>query len=157
MGKRLLVERSLDDPNQAAKASRRSVTVNEAESPLGWLRSRGHLSLRQYDAGEQLRTDWEASQLAPRITMRWDPAPIARGARGSLASLSPSERQSAARKRFEAAVTAAGPGLSDIAWRIICAGEGMRDAETALGWPARSGKLVLAMALDRIADYYRIR
>jgi hypothetical protein len=33
----------------------------------------------------------------------------------------------------------------------------MRDAETALGWPARSGKLVLAMALDRIADYYRIR
>ena len=37
----------------------------------------------------------------------------------------------------------AGPGLSDILWRVVCAGEGMRDAETALGWPARRGRLVL--------------
>ena len=27
----------------------------------------------------------------------------------------------------------------------------------ALGWPARAGKLVLSLALDRVADYYRIR
>jgi hypothetical protein len=33
----------------------------------------------------------------------------------------------------------------------------MREAETALGWPARAGKLVLGMALDRVADYYRLR
>jgi hypothetical protein len=32
----------------------------------------------------------------------------------------------------------------------------MRDAETALGWPARAGKLVLGLALDRLAKYYRI-
>jgi hypothetical protein len=32
----------------------------------------------------------------------------------------------------------------------------MREAETALGWPARAGKLVLKMALDRVADYYRL-
>ena len=133
------------------------MTVNEAESPLGWLRSRGHLTLRQFEAGEQLRTDWEAAQLAPRVTMRWDPAALARGARASSAGLTASERQVAARERFEAAVATAGPGLADILWRIVCAGEGMRDAETALGWPARAGKLVLAMALDRIADYYRIR
>jgi len=41
-------------------------------------------------------------------------------------------------------------------WRVVCSGEGMRDAETALGWPARAGKLVLGLALDRVADYYRI-
>jgi hypothetical protein len=41
-------------------------------------------------------------------------------------------------------------------WRIVCAGEGMRDAERALGWPARAGKLVLGFALERLADYYRI-
>jgi hypothetical protein len=29
--------------------------------------------------------------------------------------------------------------------------------ETALGWPARAGKVVLCLALDRIADFYRIR
>ena len=61
-----------------------------------------------------------------------------------------------ARSRFDAAVASAGPGLSDILWRIVCAGEGMRDAETALGWPARAGKLVLTLALDRLALYYRM-
>ena len=39
----------------------------------------------------------------------------------------------------------------------MCAGEGMRDAESALGWPARAGKLVLTMALDRLADHYRLQ
>ncbi len=34
---------------------------------------------------------------------------------------------------------------------------GMRDAEQALGWPARAGKLVLTIALDRVADHYRLR
>jgi len=46
---------------------------------------------------------------------------------------------------------------SDIAWRVLCSGEGMREAESALGWPARAGKLVLTMALDRLADHYRLR
>jgi len=72
-------------------------------------------------------------------------------------SFEPAERHLKAKQRFEAAIAAAGGGLSDILWRVVCAGEGMRDAETALGWPARAGKLVLTLALDRIADYYRIR
>ena len=41
-------------------------------------------------------------------------------------------------------------------WRTVCGGEGMRDAERALGWPARAGKLVLGLALDRLAEFYRI-
>lgn len=61
-----------------------------------------------------------------------------------------------ARRRFESAVGAAGAGLADILWRVVCAGDGMRDAERALGWPARAGKLVLTIALDRVADHYRM-
>jgi len=57
------------------------VTVNLAESPLGWLHARGHVTKRQYDAGERLRFDWERSQLDPRVTMTWDAAPIS-GRRG---------------------------------------------------------------------------
>jgi hypothetical protein len=33
----------------------------------------------------------------------------------------------------------------------------MRDAERALGWPARAGKLVLGFALERLADHYRLK
>jgi hypothetical protein len=89
--------------------------------------------------------------------MAWDAAPVARGRGGSAPGADLSGAQLDARRRFEAAVANAGPGLADILWRIVCAGEGMRDAETALGWPARAGKLVLTFALDRVADYYRIR
>ena len=134
----------------------RSVTVNLAESPLGWLFARGFLSRVQYEAGERLRQDWERSELAPGVTMSWDAAPIARGRGGASPGTELSACQIDARRRFDAAVASAGPGLSDILWRVVCAGEGMRDAETALGWPARAGRLVLTLALDRIALYYRM-
>lgn len=140
-----------------AKRARRSVTVNLAESPLGWLRARGHIDRRQFDAGEKLRRDWERGQLAARVTMAWDAASVARGRGGHPAAPDLGTAQIDARRRFQAAIDAAGPGLADILWRIVCSGEGMRDAETALGWPARAGKVVLTIALDRVADFYRIR
>ena len=104
-----------------------------------------------------MRADWERAQLAPRVTMSWDAAPVARGRGGSAPSPDLSGAQIDAKRRFDHAIAAAGSGLADILWRVVCAGEGMRDAETALGWPARAGKLVLAFALDRVANYYRIR
>jgi Domain of unknown function (DUF6456) len=155
-----LVERELTSEGPApgparaqTRRGRRSVTVNLAESPLTWLHARGHLSDVQFAAGEQLRADWERAQLAPRITSRWDPVRVdGGGARG----LSPGERQLSARRRFDAAIAAAGPGLSDVLWRVVCAGETLPDAERALAWPARSGKLVLKLALDRVAGAYRL-
>jgi len=160
---RLLEEKSLDrDDGQKAAALRlrgrpaRSVTVNIAESPLGWLFARGHLTRRQFDAGERLRFDYERGQLSQRVTMAWDAAPVARGRGGSPGGIDLTGSQLDAKARFGAAIERAGPGLADILWRIVCAGEGMRDAETALGWPARAGKLVLTLALDRVADHYRI-
>lgn len=155
---RLLGERVVQTADSKQDWGRpvRSVTVNIAESPLGWLYARGLLTSSQYDAGERLRWDWERAQLAPSVTMRWDAAPVARGRGGSAFGPDLTGSQIDARRRFDGAVAAAGPGLSDILWRIVCAGEGMRDAETALGWPARAGRLVLTLALDRVASYYRI-
>jgi hypothetical protein len=139
-----------------ARTRTRSVTLNLTESPLGWLFARGFLSQRQFEAGERLRCDWERAQLAPRVTMAWDSAPVARGRGGAGSAPDLSGAQLDAKHRFDAAIASAGPGLADILWRIVCAGEGMRDAETALGWPARAGKLVPTFALDRIAVYHRI-
>lgn len=162
MAKKLLVERALDvSTNEKARPAgsraARSVTVNLAESPLGWLFARDLVTRRQFDAGERIRSDWERAQLAPRITMSWDAAPVVRGRGGSSSAPDLGGAQIDAKRRFEEAVGSAGPGLADILWRVVCSGEGMRDAETALGWPARAGKLVLTFALDRVADYYRIR
>ena len=159
---RLLGERAIGVEPERPGATRtvrpvRSVTVNIAESPLGWLFARGLLSPRQFDAGERLRFDWERAQLAPRVTMAWDSAPVARGRGGSGSEPDLNGAQIDAKRRFEAAIASAGPGLADILWRVVCAGEGMREAETALGWPERAGKVVLTLALDRVADYYRIR
>ena len=159
---RLLANRAVERDISLSSSSgsvrpARSVTVNIAESPLGWLFSRGLVTQRQFDAGERLRFDWERAQLAPRVTMAWDAAPAGQSRGASGADLDLSGAQIDAKRRFEGAVASAGPGLADILWRIVCAGEGMRKAETALGWPARAGKLVLTFALDRVASYYRIR
>jgi len=145
--KRMLAERAL--PGDAT--GRRRVTVNLGESPLGWLHARGLVSERQFAAGERLRADWTTAELGPRVTMRWEA-----GARSTGDGLDPASAQIAAQQRVDGALAAAGPGLKDIAWRVICACEGMEAAEGALGWPKRAGRLVLLMALDRVADYYRI-
>jgi len=156
---RELVERNIDDGAPAPKAGgrRRSVTVNLAESPLTWLRTRGHVDARQYEAGERLRADYETAALGPRVTMQWDAAGGSRGRCGPPIGLDPTLAQIAAKRRFDAAVAAAGPGLADILWRVVCAGEGLGAAEKGLGWPSRAGKLVLGLALDRVASHYGLR
>ena len=157
-GRRVLQERSLERGTRVSRGrTSRSVTVNAVESPLGWLFVRGLVTQRQYDAGERLRSDWERAQLSPRVTMSWNAAPVAQSNGAGRSQPDLCGAQLDAKRRFDGAISSAGPGLADILWRIVCAGEGMRDAETALGWPARAGKLVLTLALDRVADYYRIR
>lgn len=154
---RELAERAIEDGQLIAGGGtrgRRSVTVNLAESPLSWLKSRGHVSARQYEAGERLRGDYETASLGARVTMRWDAGPRMGGRRASPEALDPTLAQISAKRRFDAAVDAAGPGLADIVWRVVCAGEGLAAAEKGLGWPVRAGKLVLGLALDRVADHY---
>lgn len=158
---RLLAERPLPRDGRARRTrgagAARSVTVNLAESPLGWLKARGLVDARQYAAGETLRADWERAALGPRVTMRWDAPPPGRAARAAPAAERPTLAQIAARRRFDEAVAAVGGGLADMLWRVVCAGEGMREAERALGWPARAGRVVLTIALDRLAGHYRLR
>jgi len=155
--RRRLVERELTEEGpcsgDSAESKRRTVTVNVAESPLSWLHARGHLDDRLFAAGERLRMDYERAQLAPSVTMRWD---VVRAKSSGERGLTATERQIAAKDRFHSAVAAAGRGLADVLWRVVCAGESLPVAERALAWPARSGKLVLRIALDRVAEFYRI-
>jgi len=153
---RELVERGFDargivaSGQERGRGRGRTVTVNLAESPLGWLRSRGLVDARQFEAGERLRADYERAALSPSVTMRWE----ARVDGGGGDALDPATAQIAAKRRFDAALDGAGRGLNDVLWRVICAGEGLPDAERGLGWPQRSGRVVLTIALDRLADHY---
>ncbi len=159
--KQQLIERELTSEGPRGRGSgrsgsvsrRRSVTINLAESPLSWLHAHGHLDDRLFAAGEALRRDYERAQLGPSVTMRWDAVRI----RGSGdQGLNQTEKTIAARARFHGALAQAGRGLEDILWRVVCAGDTLPTAEKSLAWPARSGKLVLRLALDRVAEFYRI-
>jgi hypothetical protein len=148
------------------RGDRRAVAgpaVNEAESPLGWLRSRRDkqgvplISEAQYDAGERLRVDFTVARMAPRVTSSWD-ACVASGSHGRAGrgpgSLEISERALAAKQRFLQALDAVGPELSGILVDVCCLSRGLEAAERGLGWPQRSGKLVLQIALTQLARHY---
>ena len=161
MLRQTLAERALPQDGETRTASTkirraRSVTVNLTESPLGWLKVRGMIDDRQFAGGEMLRRDYERANLAPSVTMNWNALPMDRNRRGARRVSAASDGQIAAKQRFDAAIAEAGPGLSDILWRVVCAGEGVPTAEKELGWPARAGRLVLGLALDRVAGYYRV-
>ncbi len=144
-----------DDPAKIARRAQRRVAVHARESPLAWLHARGLVSDRQRLAGERLRADYERAGLGARVTMAWDAPPQGSKRGGARASDAAAGRIDA-RDRFHRAIAAAGPGLADICWRVICAGEAMASAERAMGWPGRSGRVVLTLALDRLAEFYGV-
>ena len=60
----------------------------------------------------------------------------------------------AARDRVAKALSSLGPGLSDVVLRVCCFLEGLEACERRMGWSARSGKVVLKIALQRLTEHY---
>ncbi len=131
----------------------RTVTANEGESPLGWLRHRRLIDAVQLEAGERLRRDFTLAQLAPRMGVDLS-APVVLGRRGAKHSEMLSDTVLAAKQRFARALSFVGPGLSDLLFDVCCHLVGLEEAERAMGWPRRAGKVVLQLALDRLALHY---
>ncbi len=128
------------------------------ESPLSALaRRRNRDGSRFLDkglvhAGERLREDFELAQMDGTVTQNWDHflTPRASGDAGADVSGAPAE----ARARVQAALLQLGPGLSDVVLRCCCYLEGLETTEKRLGWSARSGKVVLRIALMRLKRHY---
>ena len=140
----------------------RRFQVNVTESPLAILARKknkngeGYLTARQVAAGERLREDFEVSQIGPKVTQNWDRFLVA-ASRGQFHEMNyESTGSEAARTRLQGALAHLGDGLSDIAFRCCCYLEGLETIERKLGWSARSGKVVLKIALERLAEYYQI-
>ncbi|MBL6938740.1 MAG: hypothetical protein ISS15_09610 [Alphaproteobacteria bacterium] len=134
----------------------RTVTVDEAESHLTRLRHRGQIDATQFDAGEKLRRDFTLAQLMPRMGVDLT-APVQGGQRSVNTELLFTDTIVAARQRFNKAMRAVGPGLSDLLFDIVCHLRGLEDAERTFGWPRSSARIVLGIALNRLADHYGLR
>lgn len=138
------------------------VVLDIAESPLGWLSRRPGrdgrplLSSAQVEAGERLRLDFTRGGLMPRVTQAWQAggARAARrsGGRGTAGELGDAALD--ARARFNRAVSAVGPELGGVLTDVCCFLKGLETVEAERGWPVRSAKIVLALALSRLAAHY---
>lgn len=139
------------------------MTVNHAESPLAWLRTRrtrdgkAFLNAEQFEAGERLRADHTFGQIAPGLAApAWQT--LATGAtgggsrRGGIGELT--DAVMAARQRMERALDAVGPELSGVLVDVCCLLKGLETVERERGWPARSAKVILAIGLSRLARHY---
>ncbi len=138
----------------------RQVRYNVAESPLAVLARRKDRNGRPFlsddlvAVGERLREDFELAQMGPRVTQNWEKFLTGPEQGGHDAGSRSVDGPSDARGRLSAALTALGPGLGDVALRCCCYLEGMEAAERRMGWSARSGKVVLKIALQRLKAHY---
>ncbi len=137
---------------------RRGLRYGVADSPLVLLsrrRDKGgerFLSEALVRAGERLREDFEMSQLGDRKGRNWDA--FLNGELQVLTNDQDAGTMASARQRVTSALRDLGPGLGDVALRCCCFLEGLESAEKDMGWSARSGKIVLRIALQRLKRHY---
>jgi hypothetical protein len=149
-----------DEAGEDGRPTGRRVRYNMAESPLVALSRRRDkdgkpfLADRMVAAGERLREDFELAQMGPRVAQNWDRF-LTVGDRGMFSGDGGlAEGPKAARDRVLAALTDLGPGLGDVVLRCCCFLEGLETMERRMGWSARSGKIVLRIALQRLCRHY---
>ncbi|WP_088347198.1 DUF6456 domain-containing protein [Rhodomicrobium sp. R_RK_3] len=142
------------------EGAKRPAMVNEAESPLAWLASRKDksgaplLAAFQFEAGERLRADYQFAGLTARVTASWNPAASGAGRSSANDMAALQDNVMAARQRVVRALAAVGPELCGVLVDVCCHLKGLEQAEKTEGWPQRSGKIILQIALTRLARHY---
>ena len=134
------------------------VRVDANESPLAWLARRRDrdgqpfLDTAAVAAGERFRRDVTVAQMLPSVTSNWS----AHGAGGGDPQhrLLPSEMALAARQRIDRALDFLGPDFAGLAMDACGFVKKLETIESERGWPARSAKVVLRMALAQLARHY---
>jgi hypothetical protein len=135
------------------------VAVNAAESPLAWLRRRKDrdgqpfLDAAAFEAGERLRRDLTFGGVLPSVSARWDGA-VSGGDGAMRDPAGATDAMIAARQRVRRSLEAVGPDFADLLVDLCGFLKGLEEIERDRAWPPRSGKVVVRLALRRLADHY---
>ncbi len=143
-------------------AGRARPVRNLSESPITWLFNRRDsdgqslISEAQFNAAEKLRADFWFAQMTPNVTQSWNvTATIGGGRRGAPgAGVDLADNVIAAGERVRRALGAVGPEHAGILVDVCCHLKGLEDIERSAGWPRRSAKIVLGIALSALARHY---
>jgi hypothetical protein len=131
------------------------VEIDLTESPLRWLATRRDasgqpfLALHELQAGERFRRDLTMAGLLPSLGVAWA-APVAGGGWAETYA----EVVLAARQRVDAAIRAVGPDFASLLFDVCGFLKGLEAVERERGWPARTAKVVLKLALAALARSY---
>jgi hypothetical protein len=132
------------------------------EGSLAWLRRRKDkdgqalITEPQFSAGERLAADFWHAQLTARVTADWSGIAASRRTRRAApgVGVEMGDHVVAARQRIHRALDAVGPELAGILLDVCCHDVGLEAAGRAQGWPQRAAKVVLQLALTRLARHY---
>ncbi|MEM7733829.1 MAG: DUF6456 domain-containing protein [Pseudomonadota bacterium] len=133
----------------------RQTRFQSTETPLALLARRrdkdGNLFLGQdlVVVGERMHEDFVLTGMTHRRDETWDQF-LCRAQDAPAGS--PQSRR--AQDRLIGALRDLGPGLGDAVLRCCCCLEGLELTEKRMGWSARSGKIVLRIALQRLKRHY---
>lgn len=150
---------SLTDAPAALPDCGNGALFDEAESPLLWLaRRKGSdgrplIEPHHLQAGERLRADFTLAQMMPRTTSNWH-SPIAERRRDGRAGANPTERVLDAKRRTRDALDNVGPEFAGLLLDVCCFLKRLEDVERERRWPARSAKVVLQLALEKLDRHF---
>ncbi len=139
-------------PNFGGEDDQSKARYGLGETPLSGLArrrdrdGRPFLSRDLVSVGERLREDFELASMDGNTATDWS----------KWIECEPNsvDKSAGPRDRVIAALSDLGPGLGDVALRCCCLLEGLETAEKNMGWAARSGKIVLRIALQRLKRHY---
>jgi hypothetical protein len=139
---------------------RAPVTVNAVESPLDWLRRRkgpdGQPLIDEacFQAGERLRRELTFAAMLPPVTANWSATVSDKALGAARDPAAATDTAMAARQRVTQAFEAVGADFANLLIDLCGFLKRLEDIERDRGWPQRSGKVVVRLALARLADHY---
>lgn len=113
------------------------------------------LSQAEFAAGEKFRQTYEVSAMGQMRSANWDSIRQSRSSmRGNFAGDDLHIRALDAKRQVMDALSAVGPVMDRLLFAFLVREQNLGRVERGLHWPKSSGKIILKIALARLANHY---